>query len=97
VVLTHRNMTKAFLSTGADGRVCTWDVRDGTLSDASLKSTLQLEPKYGGATKAPVVRALCVSPLDRGIMVGTSACDIWEVKDENQVCVLSLFCSAASQ
>lgn len=73
------------VSTGADGRVCTWDVRDGTLTDASLKSSLQLEPSYGGATKAPVVRALCVSPLDKDIMVGTSSCDIWEVNDNKQV------------
>lgn len=78
--------TEYAVATGADGRVCTWDVRDGTLTDASIQSTLQLQPQYGGAAKAPIVRALCVSPLDKDIMVGTSACDIWEVNDNKQVC-----------
>lgn len=72
-------------SVGADGKICTWNVQDGTLDDASLQSTLQLQPQYGGAAKGPVVRAMCVSPLDKDIMVGTSACDIWEVNDNKQV------------
>ena len=60
-------------------------MKDGTLTDASLQSTLQLQPSYGAASKPPVVRALCVSPLDKDIMIGTSACDIWEVNDHKQV------------
>jgi hypothetical protein len=72
------------VSTGADGRVCKWHVADGTLTEASLQSTLQLQPQYSSAGKAPVVRALCVSPLDKDIMVGTSACDIWEVNENKQ-------------
>lgn len=74
-----------WLNAGADGMVCTWAVTGGTLSSDSLQSSLHLEPPYGSASKLPVVRALCVSPHDKDIMIGTSACDIWEVHESKQV------------
>lgn len=70
---------------GADGAVKRWQVKDGVISEKRLEKTLRLESPYGGGEKPPAVRALCVSPLDRDIMIGTAACDIWEVHDARQV------------
>lgn len=77
---------------GADGAIKRWQVKDGVISDKRLEKTLRLESPYGGSEKPPAVRALCVSPLDRDIMVGTAACDIWEVHDSRQVRQPRLLC-----
>lgn len=62
------------------------------ISEKRLEKTLQLESPYGAGEKAPAVRALCVSPLDRDVMVGTAACDIWEVHGARQVCSACIAC-----
>eukprot|EP00892_Ulva_mutabilis_P007281 jgi/Ulvmu1/4925/UM203_0004.1 len=76
------------LTAGADGTVKRWTVKDGVLGEKRLERTLRLESPYGAAEKPPAVRALCVSPLDRDIMVGTAACDIWEVHDAQQEVIM---------